>query len=506
MNLSNDNTYDIVVVGAGLGGLLSAVILVKEGFKVCVLEKDKQIGGCLQTFSFNKKVFDSCVHYIGGLGEGHTLNKIFSYAGIMDKLELAEYDANAFDHIAFGNEPIEYPQAQGEENFIEQLLPHFPEEREALQNYIDQIRYVGDHFPLYRLRNGDGSEKDAVSNWRLLETFDKITANKKLQSVLAGNNLLYAGVKGITPFYLHALVLSSYIHSSHKIVPGSSQIAKFLWREIQEHGGTVLKDSDVTKLHTKDGVVTHASTKDGQEIFGKQFISNIHPQILLPLLDNGTIRPAYRKRIDNLEQTVSSFMTNLVLQPKTIPMRHSNLYWNATEDVWQAIKYKPEDWPANYILFYTEDKQNKGFAESISVLSYMYYDEVLQWEDTHNRAGDEHHRSDEYESFKQRKEELLLNKIYERLPELKGNIVASKTATPLTYRDYTGTPEGSLYGVQKDINQFGAATIPIKTKIPNLYLTGQNVNLHGVLGVSITAIATSAEFVGMEHLLNKINA
>lgn len=503
--MSNDSTYDIVVVGAGLGGLLSAVILAKEGMKVCVLEKDKQIGGCLQTFSFNKKVFDSCVHYIGGLGEGHTLNKIFSYAGIMDKLALTEYSENAFDRIAFADEDLTYPQAQGNRNFIEQLLPYFPYERESLEKYIQQVNYVGDHFPLYRLRNGNGSEKDVVSNWRLMDTLTKITDNKRLQSVLTGNNLLYAGVRGKTPFFLHALVIGSYIHSSHKVVPGSSQIAKFLWRELQNNGGTILKDTEVVQLSTKDGIITHTCTKDGQNIYGKQFIANIHPQVLLELLDENTIRPAYKKRIESMEQTVSTFMSNLVLQPKSVKMQYSNLYWNATDDVWQAIQYKPEEWPANYILFYTEDKQNKGYAESISILSYMHYKEVQQWQDTYNRAGDENYRCDEYESFKQRKEELLLNKVYERLPELKGNIIASKTATPLTYRDYTGTPEGSLYGILKDVNRFGAGTIATKTKIPNLLLTGQNVNLHGVLGVSITALATSAELIGMDYLLSKIN-
>jgi all-trans-retinol 13,14-reductase len=50
-----NNTYDVVIVGGGLGGLLSAVLLAKEGMKVCVLEKDKQIGGCLQTFGLQKR-------------------------------------------------------------------------------------------------------------------------------------------------------------------------------------------------------------------------------------------------------------------------------------------------------------------------------------------------------------------------------------------------------------------------------------------------------------------
>ena len=502
--MADTNTYDIVIAGAGLGGLLCAVILAKEGMNVCVIERDKQIGGCMQTFSVEKKVFDSCVHYIGGLGEGHTLNSIFKYAGIMDKLQLKSYDTNAFDKIAFGNEATEYPLAQGFENFIEQLLPHFPDEQKALQEYISQIKNVGDHFPLYRLRSGDPNEKAVVSGMELTNTLRQITTNKRLQQVLAGNNMLYAGVPGKTPFYIHALVTESYIHSSHKVLPGTSQVSKFLWQELQAHGGTVIRNTEITSLVEENGILTHAVTADGNKVHGKQFISNLHPSLLLQLLDTKMIKPAYKNRINNLQQTISSFMLNIVLKPATVNMRHHNLYWNATDNVWDAVDYSTNEWPSNYTLFFTEDKDNPGYAESLSILCYMHYSEVAQWAETVNRTGKETDRGTDYDEFKAQKSEQLLSKVYDRLPELRGNIIAQKAATPLTWRDYTGTPTGALYGILKDVNKPNETTIATRTKIPNLLQTGQNVNLHGILGVSITSIATCAELLSMDYLLNKI--
>jgi all-trans-retinol 13,14-reductase len=499
-----NSKYDVVVIGGGLGGLLSAVLLAKEGMKVCVLEKDKQVGGCLQTFSFHKKVFDSCVHYIGGLGEGHTLNRIFSYAGIMDKLRLKAYDSDCFDRIAFGNEETEYPQAVGAANFVEQLSACFPGEQTALKAYVEKLKYVGDHFPLYRLRAGSADEKSAVSAWGLTETLEKITADKKLQQVLAGNNLLYAGEAGKTPFYLHALVLESYIHSAHKVVPGSSQISKFLWQQLQAHGAEVFRNTEVKKIVEEGGKISYAEATSGERFYGGRFIANIHPEILLSLLDSTEIRPAYRNRIRGLEQTISCFMLNLVLRPATVLIRRHNLYWNASESCWEAVHYKPGQWPANYALFFTEDEQNPGYAESLSILSYMHYDEVKQWEYSHNIHGNEQDRGADYEAFKETRSEAILEKVYDRVPELKGNIIAQSTATPLTYRDYTATPKGSLYGILKNIDRPAETTISTRSRIPNLFLTGQNVNLHGVLGVSITAVATSSEFLGLEYLLNKI--
>ena len=84
--------YDILVIGSGLGGLVSALILAKEGLKVCVLEKNNQYGGNLQTFSRDKLIFDTGVHYLGGLSKGQNLNQFFSYLEIMNDLELQLMD------------------------------------------------------------------------------------------------------------------------------------------------------------------------------------------------------------------------------------------------------------------------------------------------------------------------------------------------------------------------------------------------------------------------------
>jgi len=318
---------------------LSAVLLAKEGMKVCVLERDKQIGGCLQTFSFEKRVFDSSVHYIGGLGEGHSLWHIFKYAGIMNKLSLAKYDPNGYDRIVFANETTAYPHANGSENFVEQLLPYFPKEKAALNNYISTLQDVADHFPLYRLKKRDIAGKAAVSKMEVVQTIKNITQDVKLQNVLAGNNILYAGMGGRTPFYVHALVQESYIHSAHKVLPGSSSISKYLWQELEKYGGEIFRNTEINKLVEENGLITYAESTAGQRYYAKNFISNIHPKKIFEITDSSVLRPIYRKRISGLEQTISSFMLNIAIKPTTVPMRHSNLYWNAAGNAWAAISY-----------------------------------------------------------------------------------------------------------------------------------------------------------------------
>lgn len=499
-------TYDVVIVGSGLGGLLCAVILAKEGMSVAVIEQNKQIGGCLQTFSFEKKVFDSCVHYIGAMEEGQTQRRIFDYAGISNGLKLKKLDNDCFDKIIFAEDEQEYPQAQGLENFIEQLLPFFPNERQALQQYMATLQSVGSAFPLYNLRNGDATEKEKVSGWAIADMLNRITPNKKLQNVLTGNNLLYAGDKYTTPFYIHSLVAKSYIDSAYKCVGGSSQVSKALWRQLQSYGGTIFRNEKVSRIVEENGMVSYVETIAGGRYYADRFIVNIHPAQALNILQSEKIKPAYRKRLQEQQNSVSAFMVNVVLRPKTLKYPNHNIYWNRSNDAFDALnKVKGKnDGIYNYALYFTEDENHPGYADTVAVLTYMDKQQTAQWAVTHNRSAEPSVRCDMYEAFKIKKAEDILDTVGERFPEIRQNILSYQSASPLTFRDYMGSADGSMYGIMADAGFPEASRIPVRTKIPNMFFTGQNVNLHGVLGVSITAIATCGELVGPDYLLRKL--
>src|SRR5690606_11458769 len=140
------NRYDIVIIGSGIGGLVCGGILSKEGYRVCVLEKNRQIGGSLQTFAREKVIVDSGLHYIDGLDKGQNLYQIFKYLGVMDKLKLQRMDEDAFDKIIISNDHKVYRQAQGYENFIKNLVADFPEEEAAIRSYCHKIRETCDKF------------------------------------------------------------------------------------------------------------------------------------------------------------------------------------------------------------------------------------------------------------------------------------------------------------------------------------------------------------------------
>ena len=100
--------YDIIIIGSGLGGLECGAILSKEGYNVCVLEKNELFGGCFQTYRRKGHLLDTGIHYIGSLDEGQVMNQFFRYVGIMDHLKVRKLDENAFDKIFYKNRVYDY--------------------------------------------------------------------------------------------------------------------------------------------------------------------------------------------------------------------------------------------------------------------------------------------------------------------------------------------------------------------------------------------------------------
>ena len=497
--------FDIVIIGSGMGGLVCADILSREGYKVCVLEKNRQVGGSLQTYVRDRVIFDSGVHYLGGLSEGQNLYQVFKYLGIIDKLKLQRMDEQAFDKIMFDNDAKQYVHAQGYENFIQQLLKDFPAEEKALRLYCDKIKEVCSKFPLYNLRSGgDINEKTSVLEIDTKEFIESITSNKKLQAVLVGSNMLYVLQAAKTPFYVHAMILNSYIESSWKCMDGGSVIGKVMVKNIRDHGGVIHRNSEVKRIVVEEGKVSSVQLSDGSFVYGKHFISNMHPVRTLEMMETDLIKNAYRSRIKNLENSIGGFVVNIVFKKDSFKYYKSNFYYNKEDHIWKLTAYTDENWPLCYAVFFSASSKSEEFAESMTILAYMRYDEVKHWEKTFNTVSAENDRGPEYEAFKKSKAEKLLDLVEEKFPGLKDSIKTYYTATPLSYRDYIGNDDGSMYGIVKDYTNPLKTFISPRTKIPNLYLTGQNLNLHGILGAAMSGLVTCVAFMGNENIVEKI--
>jgi all-trans-retinol 13,14-reductase len=496
--------YDIMVLGAGLGGLLCAAFLSKEGYRVGVVDKNKQIGGSLQSFSVKGHRFESAVHYVGSLNPNQTLFRIFNYLGILDALDLQKLDPTCFDEIIIGQERFQL--AQGYELFQQQLTEHFPHQKDAIQQFLSYMREVCLHFPLYNLENGDANLKSKVSQDSLADILDRFIQDSKLKAVLCGHHQLYAGVPDTTPFYLHALIQNSYIEGSYKFASGSARLAKVLQDLIQDSGGKVYRNAQVIRLKEEAGKIQELQLEDGRIFQAEWFISNIPPGPSFDLLESKLIKPATRKRIASTPHTVSAAMLNIVLKKGSLPFVNHNRYYHRSEHIWDDLRPERSGQIQTFGVFYYQDSEEPGFASGLSVLVYRPFQEWLEWANTFRTTGQPQSRGQDYENKKNELSREIISGLAHWIPDLASCIETSDLCTPLTYRDYLHIPEGSMYGFQKNVDDLANTTYATRTKIPNLLLTGQNINLHGVLGVSVTAVLTCAEILGLDYLLTKMKS
>ncbi|MGO1244063.1 MAG: phytoene desaturase family protein [Sphingobacterium sp.] len=495
--------YDALVIGSGLGGLVSAVILAKEGKRVCVIEKNNQFGGNLQTFSREKKIFDTGVHYLGGLSKGQNLYRYFSYLGIISELDL-EIMPEVFDKIYFEHTDTSYPIAQGYDAFIRHLCAYFPNQAEALEQYVKDLQSTCAAFPLYNLQVHEGYEKQVMQRG-VKEYFAQLTNDPVLRAVLIGTNFLYAGSGEDTPFYVHALTVNSYLQSAYRCNKGGSQIAKLLIKELRKHGGHAVKREEVTAMQVNNGRVESIMTKQGNRYYADMFISNLDPRVSIAMAGETHFRSSFVKRIQNLEVTTSAFSLHVVLQPQTLKYIDYNLYGHSdTDSVWTASSYESKDWPAMFMVSMTEDPSHQGYADTLTILTYMHFDEVKVWQHSHRTVVQQDDRGSGYKRFKQLKAQILLDVVSGALPGLNDAVRNTYVSTPLSYRDYIGMYQGNLYGHRKLADAPLKTYISPSTKIDNLFFTGHAIAMHGVLGVTIGAVATCGEILGKSYLFEKI--
>ena len=468
-----------------MGGLSCGVVLAKNGYEVTVLEQGVQMGGCLQCFSRRGARFETGMHFIGSASEGQTLDRLLEYLEVKKDIQLAELDRDGYDVVYIDGK--RYRFANGREAFIEQMSSYFPHQHQQLCQYFDLVEKVAGASSLHSLSH---VESDVAINTEyqlrsINEVIDSIITDPLLAKVLVGSLPLYAAERDKTPFSTHAFITDFYNQSAYRIVTGSDKIAESMANTIAKYGGRVLTRSKVTKIVCDDSHAIGVEINNSDFMSCDYVISAAHPMRTLELTDSRLIRPAFRRRINSIPQTVGGFSVYLEFQDDKVPYQNYNFYGYNEGTPWDCEKYDEQSWPKGYLYMHFCHEPQPRYAKTGVIMSYMQMKDVEQWADT--KTG---HRGAAYEEFKRQKAEKLLASVEQQFPGLRANIKHYYTSTPLTYRDYTGTEGGSMYGIARDIHYGAACRVPHRTKIPNLLQTGQNINSHGILGVTVGTIVT----------------
>ena len=261
----------------------------------------------------------------------------------------------------------------------------------------------------------------------------------------------------------------------------------------QSHGGTIICRTEVDELIEQNGHIRAARCRNGETYEGSIFISDVHPALTFSWIrQSQVLKKIFRKRMSNLENTFGMFTASLVIRKDTLPYFNHNQFVYSRPDVWTFYDERDTTGDIGGLMISCRvPEDGSSYTRQIDLMTPMPWQQCQQWEDTKLFR-----RSHAYMTWKEQVYDRCLALAETVIPQLGRAVEAHYTSTPLTYRDYTLTPCGSAYGVRKDYHNLMMTMLSPRTPIPNLLLTGQNLILHGLEGVAMTARHTCKAILG----------
>ena len=477
--------YDVIIIGSGFGGLVCGHILSKQGKNVLLLERQAQAGGCIQSYRREGMSFDTGLHYVGGLAEGQTMHRLFDILGLM-RLPWHRLDPKGFDRVTIGGDT--FALAEGYDAFVDTLAASFPQEREALNKYTDMLRLTQE------LDLGK-ADADALQSAGAYEWLNATFQDPLLINVLSGNALKMELRRESLPLFTLAHGQSSYIQSSWRLKGDGNMMVRSLTDDITHHGGTILCKAEVEQMIEHNGRIVAARCRNGETYEGDIFISDVHPTLTFSWIrQSQVLKNMFRRRMASLENTFGMFTASLTIKEGTLPYFNHNKFVYSHPNVWTFYDERDKTGDIGGVMISCRvPEDGSTYTRQIDLMTPMPWSQCQQWEDSRLFR-----RSHSYNTWKEETYARCLALAETVVPGLTETVEHHYTSTPLTYRDYTLTPYGSAYGVRKDYRNLMMTMLSPRTPLPNLLLTGQNIILHGLEGVAMTSLHTSAAILGKD--------
>lgn len=490
--------YDYVIIGGGVAGMTAAAILAKNGFGVALVEKSKKTAPLIRGFTRGGVYFDTGFHHTGGLGEGEVLNTYFHYLGLAERIQKVPFDPDGFDLLHCRETGFNFRFPYGYQRIRERLLENFYGETDAIDNYLQAVKHTFDSFPYLKLdyTRYDPSILKTVQGPSLSQFLDSLTNNKALKWVLSLHCLLHGVPPEQVPFAFNACIVGSYYESVHGIKGGGRKLARIYDELLTETGVDVYCGQRVSEiLLSADSRPRGVRLMDGTKLDCHSCVSTIHPLEFLKLIPESTFRPAYRKRILQLDETTSAFLlfAGCKRVPESLVQRNKMITanWDWSESMTQnPLQSRP------LYLCCSQQARDSSYIRGLTGIVPAQMAEMKRW-----LSSSSGRRPPDYVQFKEEVGFELIRFIEICLPEIKGDVDFVECATPLTLRDFTNSPFGSIYGVKHKVGQYNPMPL---TKVKNIYLAGQATVAPGIMGAVISAFLVCGFIIGHKQLLTQV--
>lgn len=423
--------YDVIIIGAGLGGLTAGAKLAKEGKKVLLLEQHSQPGGCATTFQRGDYTLEVGLHEMDSPAPRDMKTRIFNDLGVFSNVEFIPVP----EFYRFINGRIEVTVPHDPALASARLYELFPDEADGIKAYFEQI--------LTRKRPAEIDDGDKSVG----EFLDSIIKNDDLKLILLGNLGYFHDDPYTLSLPYYSIAQGSYYSGGASYIKGGSQkLADHLAAFIREHGGELHLNHVVTGIKTVDGraeSVTYRKkgSKEILEASADDIIAN-NAVPNLPGMIAGPEGVGVEEEYSDL-RTGASLLT-LYLGFSKSPAEIGNRYYStclfdgSVKSQADIVKNGRDDFSRRSFIFVDYSQIDSGLAAGgKSVGAICCIDYLEGWTGLERK---------EYVAKKEHVASVLIDRLDAVLPGIKGSVEYYEVGTPATVKRYTLNPGGAVYG------------------------------------------------------------
>lgn len=491
-----------MVIGSGMSGLSSAILLSMRGWRVTVVEQHFRPGGLLSGFWRHGRYYDTGFHYCGSVDHSDILGRCLRHLGVHDRVDWLPMCEDGFDRVIFPGREFMVPV--GVERYRDRLCEAFPHEASGIRGFIQDLEAATRAYGLYHFSaDTDLSEIFRWEGTSLAEVVGRHISDPELAGILCAQVSLYGVPPKQAPFGIHAVVIHHFLRGAWRLRGGGEALASALVGRIEELGGEVRLRSRVAGVEVEGRRVAGVKLDSGEVLPVDLVISSMHPQRLLDLLPPGSVRPVFSKRVYGQQVGPSYLGAYLELDGPVDSLGSANIYRHTSFDLDRIFKL---DDPRQEVPFYfaiapgqVPGAEEGPSANTLLVSASLAWEVVEPW--VGGRPG---RRGPGYAELKEQLLERVMELVYSDHPDLRGHVVRSNVSTGLTVEHYTGSPRGAIYGHYHSVDQMGRFRPSQVLRVRNLVQVGQGVFAPGVLGATLSAYYGLAWHVGLDTLLSEL--
>ncbi|MEG1108856.1 MAG: NAD(P)/FAD-dependent oxidoreductase [Oscillospiraceae bacterium] len=487
--------YDVIVIGAGNGGLAAAATLCEKGKKVALFEKHNIPGGCGTSFRRGRFEFEVALHQLSSMGTPEKpgpLREQFKRYGIenqIDWIEIKELFRVNFPDGTGISLPADREKCQ------QHLIGLFPEEKDGILKYFEAIYAFCDEAAAFAAKSAQsegepGGLKKAIMKIGFpklyptlakfglkstQEVLDEFFKAPKLQLVLSAYWCFMGMPPARFPWSILAKCTNFYMEDKPFYLRGTSMMMnQAITESIRKNGGAIKFNCGVKKLILENGAAVGVIDENGKEYRAKKIISNISPIATYgALLDKNEIPESAKEYLKPYTVGISAITCFIGLDctPEEIGFTTSFTLnyesFNANEDFKNAYKLLPGNDPLIATCYTVDDPSVSPKGTSVITAGTLKYAD--EWE----KLPPEQYYEKKYEAGAK-----IVERLEKMYPGFTEHIEEIEIATPLTHMRYLNHPGGAIYGFEQDIKS-SVFFFPAESKIKNLEFASGWVNACG---------------------------